>query len=326
MNTAPPSWASDTDTLPPCRSASRRTRGSPRPRLPWAGSSLVDQPSMKMDSWSPAGTPGPLSRTRSTTVRLSARSPTSIRASADPAAASSALSTRLPRTVTRPRGSTSRSGSKVPAAMRRATPRSAATVALPTRSEASSGSCTFSVTCSAVARWTPTTSVTNSTASSCISSSSSPRRVCSRLACSWSWARSASIRPWVESSSRPRYSSSVRSRRVTTAPPSSVGIRLARRTRLPRTVTRSSPVTRPASTSVVRPSPSASSSCRPAASGPRPSSRWASSFRSLMRPVRSSAMTPSRMLCSIASRSVSSAEISENARSWVCRWRRREIR
>lgn len=326
MNTAPPSAAVATAALPPWRSASRRTSASPSPRFPCAGSSLVDQPSVKIDSRWSAGTPAPLSRTRRITVGPSAHSPTSTRASADPAAASSALSTRLPTTVTRPRGSTSRSGSRVPGAMRSETPRSADTVALPTRSAASSGSWTRSVTCSAVARWTPTTSVTNSIASSCISSSSRPRRVCSRLACSWSWARSASIRPRVESSSRPRCSSSVRSRRVATAPPSSVGIRLASRTRLPRTVSRSSPTTRPASTSAVRPSPSASSSGRPAASGPRPSRRWASSFSSRMRPVLSRATTPSRMLWSIASRSVSSAEMSEKARSWVCRWSRREIR
>lgn len=34
----------------------------------------------------------------------------------------------------------------------------------------------------------------------------------------------------------------------------------------------------------------------------------------------------SRMPCNIASRSASSAEMSEKARSWVCRWTRRESR
>ncbi|CAO0829805.1 hypothetical protein SMICM17S_08276 [Streptomyces microflavus] len=256
VSTAPPPSAPATVTLPPWRSASLRTRASPRPRLPCAGRSLVDQPSVRFDAYCSGATPGPLSRTRRTTVRPSARSPTSIRASPDPAAASVALSTRLPTTVTRPRGSTTRSGSSVPGASRSETPRSAATVALPTSRAASSGSCTFSVTCSAVARWTPTTSVTNSMASW------SPAPA-DPAACAAGWrargpGRSASISPVVESSSRPRRSSSVRSRRVTTAPPSSVSIRLASRTRPPWTASRSSPTTRPASTSAVLPPSSTS--------------------------------------------------------------------
>ena len=67
---------------------------------------------------------------------------------------------------------------------------------------------------------------------------------------------------------------------------------------------------------------------RGAARRPRrrcPSSRCASSLSSRMRPPRSRATTPSRMPCSIASRSASSAEMSEKARSRVCRWTRREI-
>lgn len=303
------------------------------------------------------GDPGPLSRTRSTAVRPSARSSTSTRGAGEPTAASRALSTRLPTMVTRPPGSTRRSGRRLAAASRSGTPRSAATAALPTRRAASSGSRTFSVTCSAVVRCTPATSVTNSIASSCRPSSSRPRRVWRRLACSWSWARRASMRPRVESSSRPRCSSSVRSRRVATAPPSSVGIRLATRTRGPWTVSRSRPVTRPDRTSAVRPAPSTSSRGRPVtlrdqspaltgsagcegstgcegparsaasgASGVRPSSRAASSLTRRTRPSRSRAITPSRMECSIASRSASRPAISEKARSRVCRWILRDSR
>ncbi len=44
-----------------------------------------------------------------------------------------------------------------------------------------------------------------------------------------------------------------------------------------------------------------------------------------MRPARSRATTPSRMPCSMASRSDSSAAMSEKARSLVCRWTRREM-
>ncbi len=197
--------------------------------------------------------------------------------------------------------------------------------ALPTSRADSSGSCTRSAISSADARWAPATSATNATAFSYRPSSSSPRSVCSWLACSWSCARSASNRPWVLSSSRPSSSSSVRSRRVTTAPSSRVGTRLATSTRPPLTASRSAPDTRPDSTSAVRPGASTSSGVRPAAvAASRPSSRAASSLTSRILPYRSQATTPSRMPCSIASRSSSSAEISANATPCVRRRRVRE--
>lgn len=322
MKTAPPPARAVTRAMPPYRSASRRTSARPSPRPRCAGDCFVVQPSAKIRSRASGGTPGPSSDTRSTTVVPSARSSTST----SERAASRALSMRLPSTVTRSRGSTTRSGSKVAGETDRLAPRSAAIADLPTSRADNSGSLTRSATCSAEARWASATSPTKSTASSYRPSSSSPSRVCSRLACSWSWARSASSSPCVLSSSRPSRSSSVRSRRVATAPPSPVGIRLATSTRDPLTVSRSVPATRPASTSVVRPGGSTSSSARPEASGPRPSSRCASSLSSRTLPWASRAMTPSRMPCSIASRSSSSAEMSAKARPCVLRCSRRDTR
>ncbi|KIX78771.1 hypothetical protein SF23_04695 [Streptomyces sp. MBRL 10] len=96
------------------------------------------------------------------------------------------------------------------------------------------------------------------------------------------------------------------------------------------TVTRSRPVTRPDSTSAVRPVPRTASSGRPVkvagASGARPSRRAASSLTRRTRPSGASAITPSRMECSIASRSARRLAMSEKARSRVCRWMRRERR
>src|SRR5690606_11932161 len=132
----PPPGASSTQMVPPRRVTTWRTRVSPMPRV--RRPLLVETPGSKIRSRSAAGTPGPSSLTRTTAVapcraRLTRTVP--------PApAASTALSSRLPRTVTTsvvPSGWTSASGS-----VTSSTPRSCAVAVFATMSAATAGSVT----------------------------------------------------------------------------------------------------------------------------------------------------------------------------------------
>jgi hypothetical protein len=147
--------------------------------------------------------------------------------------------------------------------------------------------------------------------------------VCIRFENSCCWARSASVIASTLSSSRSRPSSSVRSRTVTTAPRSrpsfATGIRLTTSTCSSVRTTASGPLSAPVSRSRIRPGATSSSSGRPTGSALKSINRLASSLTRVTRPSRSSVITPSRIPCSIASRSWKSAAISSSSRPNVVR-------
>ncbi|CAM5270955.1 C4-dicarboxylate transport protein [Streptomyces antimycoticus] len=76
VNSAPPSGAADTSTVPALRRAAWRTRARPRPR-PWA---FVLQPRRKTSSAAAGSSPAPVSATRSVSSPPSARAVTVTRA------------------------------------------------------------------------------------------------------------------------------------------------------------------------------------------------------------------------------------------------------
>lgn len=128
--------------VPPCRCVSRWTRASPSPRRAVPRSGRVDQPSSKIDSAAPDGIPGPLSATRTITKSTASISESSTSrppvGGGPSAAASIALSSRLPTMVSSRRrcGGSSPSAESSLSTIR--TPRSAATVVLATISPTSS--------------------------------------------------------------------------------------------------------------------------------------------------------------------------------------------
>ena len=168
------------------------------------------------------------------------------------------------------------------------TPRSAAADALAASSPRTYGS-----------RTGPSSLPSGSTRSSCRYSAawstapswSRPPSACSRLVCSWACARSASNSARTVSSSRPRSSRSVRSRRVSTRPRSRparvTGASVTTSTRSPASTTWSCA---PAVSSPSR-AGSTSASGVPGTSG-APSSRRAASLASAIRPAVSTASTP----------------------------------
>ena len=217
MNTAPPSRP--TLTMPPRRSVICRTRARPSPRRAPVGEDLLVNPSVKMASRMPSGTPGPESRTRiirfspaDTTVSSTQRGPGAW------AVASIALSIRFPVTVSTAVTSVRSASTRQSPATRSWTPRSSASEDLASVSATSLGSRMAALSCSVSASRAAETSVTNRMASPYCPSSTSPTSVCIRLANSWDWARSASVRPMASSSSRLRLSDSVWSWKVTTQP------------------------------------------------------------------------------------------------------------
>ncbi|CAL9285123.1 hypothetical protein SUDANB51_07212 [Streptomyces sp. enrichment culture] len=125
VNTAP-SGVLDTEISPPCRSQTSLVRASPMPRSP-SRAAFVVKP-WENTSWASSGaTPGPESRTTISTLEASWRSATSTQASSSWAAASTALSTRLPTTVATSAASSGDSrSSAVSSEIRRLTLRSAA--------------------------------------------------------------------------------------------------------------------------------------------------------------------------------------------------------
>ncbi len=256
VNTAPPSWP--TLIIPPRPSTICRTRARPSPRRAPVTEDLVVTPSVKICSRMSCGTPGPESRTRiSRSASAATRVSSTSRGAGPCAAASMALSMRLPATVSTPVMSPMCCSTRLSGMIRSRTSRSPASDTLARMRAASFGSPIASINWSVSSPRAADTSVTNWIASPVCPSSTSPTRVCSRFANSWDCARSVSVSPMASSSSRLRLSDSVRSWNVTTQPTCwrllLMGIRLAARMRSSCSTSRSLPVALPVTTSAIRP-------------------------------------------------------------------------
>lgn len=329
-----------TDTSPPRRLHTSRVSARPIPRSPPCAA-LVVNPCENTSCASSGATPGPESRTTISTLEASWRSSTSTQASwSSPAleplaAASTALSTRLPSTVATSAESVGSSrSSAVRSEIFNRTLRSAARADLAMSSAATARSRTRLVRFRSSDSRCLRRARTYRTTSSCSPIWMSPEMVCSWLENSWACARSSSVVLRKEPNSRSSWASSVRSRRVVTEPrrrPSLVtSIRFITRTR-PRRTTTSSRRARspgspsgavPARTSYSRPSIPRSVRLIPTASG-RSRSLRPTELTSVSRCCGSRATTPSAIPNSIASRCSASPAISRGSMPKVCRLIRR---
>ena len=206
VNSAPPSGARSSVTVPPCRRTACWTRARPSPRPRRARRACVDQPRWKTSSAASGSTPGPVSATRSSSSPSSARAVTVTRGGSA-ALCPACVRRRRPRCrsgcpgPSPGRGPAGRGGSSavVDAAVRGEDQLDAALVRLRRLAQQQRGQHRLArpppTTWSVSACASSSSAVANSTASSARPSSISETTVCSRLAASCACERSASVKP-----------------------------------------------------------------------------------------------------------------------------------
>ena len=181
---------------PPRRVTVCRTSASP---MPWPVASFVVTPRSKTRS--PSRGPGPLSPTAMRSAASVASTATRTVGVGVPAAASSALSMRLPTIVMRSRAGTGVASRRSGRSISKAMPRSLACAALPSSRASSTGSSTAESSRSARAWLRASSELASAAASAGRSSSMRAMIVCSRFANSCACERSASESVVIVSSS-----------------------------------------------------------------------------------------------------------------------------